>query len=141
MSIIRFRTAVKDTQDIVFIFFSLAVGMASGVGLRSTAVLGTILIGGAAFLLNAVKFANPNRRSFIIQFVCRIGEQPPYVSLFKKYGKKFILVNMVSVDEENFDLSYHAELKKKEQISELSKELGKLPGVSNVRLFFDDAER
>ncbi|MEJ2051098.1 MAG: DUF4956 domain-containing protein, partial [Calditrichota bacterium] len=28
MSIIRFRTAVKDTQDIVFIFFALAVGLA-----------------------------------------------------------------------------------------------------------------
>src|SRR6478752_4319478 len=33
MSIIRFRTAVKDAQDLVFIFFSLAVGLASGVGL------------------------------------------------------------------------------------------------------------
>jgi hypothetical protein len=31
MSIIRFRTAVKDVMDIVFIFFALAVGMASGV--------------------------------------------------------------------------------------------------------------
>ena len=30
MSIIRFRTAVRDVQDIVFIFFALAVGMAAG---------------------------------------------------------------------------------------------------------------
>jgi len=32
MSIIRFRTAVKETQDIVYIFFALSVGMAAGVG-------------------------------------------------------------------------------------------------------------
>ncbi|MCB0843737.1 MAG: DUF4956 domain-containing protein, partial [Bacteroidetes bacterium] len=44
MSIIRFRTAVRDTQDIVFIFFSLAVGMAAGVGYPVIAILGTILV-------------------------------------------------------------------------------------------------
>ena len=45
MSIIRFRTAVKDTHDIVFIFFSLAVGMAAGVGLKVLAFFGTMFIG------------------------------------------------------------------------------------------------
>ncbi|MCK4716381.1 MAG: DUF4956 domain-containing protein, partial [Candidatus Marinimicrobia bacterium] len=45
MSIIRFRTAIKDTQDIVFIFFSLAVGMASGVGMHLIALFGVLLIG------------------------------------------------------------------------------------------------
>lgn len=44
MSIIRFRTAVRDVQDIVFIFFSLGIGMASGVGLYLVAVIGTIFI-------------------------------------------------------------------------------------------------
>ena len=45
MSIIRFRTAVKDTHDIVFIFFTLAVGLASGVGMYAAAWLGTAAIG------------------------------------------------------------------------------------------------
>ena len=31
-SIIRFRTVVKDTKDIAFIFWSLAAGLASGTG-------------------------------------------------------------------------------------------------------------
>jgi len=41
MSIIRFRTAVRDTQDIIFIFFSLTVGMAAGVGLKIVAIIAT----------------------------------------------------------------------------------------------------
>lgn len=39
MSIVRFRTAVKDVQDIVFIFFSLAIGMAAGVGQAAVAFI------------------------------------------------------------------------------------------------------
>jgi len=38
MSIIRFRTAIKETQDIIFIFFALAIGMASGVGLHGISI-------------------------------------------------------------------------------------------------------
>src|SRR5690554_6897594 len=45
MSIIRFRTAIKDTQDIMFIFFALAIGLACGVGLFSVAIVGTLVIG------------------------------------------------------------------------------------------------
>jgi len=50
LSIIRFRTAVKDTQDIVFIFFALAVGMAAGVGLHLSAIAGTLFIGLSIFV-------------------------------------------------------------------------------------------
>ena len=32
LSIIRFRTAVKDTRDIAYVFFALAAGMAAGIG-------------------------------------------------------------------------------------------------------------
>ena len=45
MSIIRFRTAVKDVRDIVFIFFSLAGGMAAGVGLTAISLGGIVVIG------------------------------------------------------------------------------------------------
>ncbi|MCD4664693.1 MAG: DUF4956 domain-containing protein, partial [Bacteroidales bacterium] len=50
MSIIRFRTAIKDTQDIVYIFFGLAVGMAAGVGYYKIAIIGTLFIGFILYL-------------------------------------------------------------------------------------------
>src|SRR3989338_10365740 len=43
-SIIRFRTAVKDSRDISFIFLSLVIGMAVGTNNYTIAIVGTILI-------------------------------------------------------------------------------------------------
>ena len=55
MSIIRFRTAVKDTQDIVFIFFSLAIGLAAGVGMYALSLGSTIVIGLVILITDGVE--------------------------------------------------------------------------------------
>ncbi len=44
MSIVRFRAAIKDPRDIVFMFWSISVGIASGAGIYHVAVGGTIFI-------------------------------------------------------------------------------------------------
>ena len=67
MSIIRFRTAVRDVQDIVFIFFSLAIGMASGVGLHVIALVGTITISIISIILVTFNFGAPRKREYLIQ--------------------------------------------------------------------------
>ena len=43
LSIIRFRTVVKDTKDTAYIFWALAVGMASGTGSYFLALAGILL--------------------------------------------------------------------------------------------------
>jgi uncharacterized membrane protein YhiD involved in acid resistance len=67
MSIIRFRTAVRDVQDIVFIFFSLSAGMAAGVGLYSVAIAGTLLISLVIVLLSTFNFGQTRKREFLLQ--------------------------------------------------------------------------
>src|SRR3990172_4384220 len=57
MSIIRFRTAVKDIQDIIYIFFALAAGMAAGVGLKAIALFGTLFISGIMVLLYRFRYS------------------------------------------------------------------------------------
>ncbi len=44
LSIIRFRTAVKDTKDSAYIFWAIAAGIACGTGIYSIAVIGSVLI-------------------------------------------------------------------------------------------------
>ena len=51
LSIIRFRTVVKDTKDTAYIFWSLAAGMASGTGSYFLAVSGTIILTSIALIL------------------------------------------------------------------------------------------
>ncbi|MFT6068429.1 MAG: putative membrane protein YhiD involved in acid resistance [Bacteriovoracaceae bacterium] len=52
LSIIRFRTAVKDTKDTGYIFASIAIGMSTGTGMYMVAVMFTILFIVLMLLLN-----------------------------------------------------------------------------------------
>lgn len=52
LSIVRFRTAVKDPMDLVFLFWSIAVGIVTGAGLYILAVLGSLVIGLLIFVLS-----------------------------------------------------------------------------------------
>lgn len=45
LSIVRFRTAIKEPMEIVFLFWSLAVGIVVGAGMVPLAVIGSIIIG------------------------------------------------------------------------------------------------
>jgi len=49
LSIVRFRTVVKDTRDTAFVIFSVVVGMAVGAGHLPVAVVGIVITGIAAF--------------------------------------------------------------------------------------------
>ena len=45
LAIVRFRTAVRDTRDTVFVIFSVAVGMAMGTFNVDVALIGTLIVG------------------------------------------------------------------------------------------------
>lgn len=45
LSIVRFRTAIKEPMDIAFLFWAIAAGIVIGAGMLVLAVLGSVLIG------------------------------------------------------------------------------------------------
>ena len=45
LSIVRFRTPIKDSMDLVFIFWAISVGIANGVGYYNISLIGSLLIG------------------------------------------------------------------------------------------------
>jgi uncharacterized membrane protein YhiD involved in acid resistance len=141
LSIIRFRTAVKDTQDIVYIFFALAVGMAAGVSQHLTAVVGTLFIGLSLFVLARTNYAAPRRREFLLQFSFSSSEEgePSYLSLLEKYCKRHKIINLKSIGSGGvLELSLYVHLKDTGQSGQFVRELQRIPEVSHVNLFFDD---
>ena len=56
LSIIRFRTVVKDNRDIAFVFFALAAGMAAGIGNYPIAIFGVATISLILLLLDYTQF-------------------------------------------------------------------------------------
>jgi len=141
MSIVRFRMAIKDARDIVFIFLSLSVGMACGVGQHAVAVVATLYISLIILTLSNVGFAAPHRREYLLHFNYEAGEgaQDRYLPVLEKLCKKFKLINIKSVGDNGvYELSYYVTLRKIELAQKLISELGTIEGVSNINFFFDE---
>ena len=141
MSIIRFRTAVKETQDIMYIFFSLAIGMAVGVSLYGLAIFGSFFIGIITYILSKSKFSTPVKSDLLLQFTydSENNNSDDYSKLISQYCKRSKLINAKAVGSENaIELSYYLGFKNKEKTTEFVQELRKMNGISNVNLFYDE---
>lgn len=141
MSIIRFRTAVRDVQDIVFIFFSLGIGMAAGVGLYAIAVTGTLLINLAIILLSIFNFGHAHKREFLLQLTYTSSEDNEAVieKIMKKHCRKLKLVNLKNVGTDDvLEAFYHVSLKQEKKNSLLVSDLNATQIVHNVNLYFDE---
>ena len=73
LSIIRFRTVVKDTKDTAYIFWSLASGMATGTGSYFLAIMGNLILTLIAFTLYKTNFGSIVKSEFILQFRIKTG--------------------------------------------------------------------
>ena len=59
LSIVRFRTAVKDPMDLAFLFWSISVGIICGAGLHEVAIVGSLLITIVMLGLHFIPHASP----------------------------------------------------------------------------------
>ncbi len=140
MSIIRFRTAVKDTADIIFIFFSLAVGMAAGVGMHKLAIGATMIIGIVMIALAKSDTIMPLGRKFLLQFTLESEspESAPYQTILKQYCRTFKLINVKTEEENLFEISFYVDLRDEQKHYELVRALKNVAGLSRVNLFYDE---
>ena len=143
MSIIRFRTAVKDTQDIMYIFFSLAAGLACGAGMYVIAITSTLFIGFSLMIATAVYAENPAKREYLLQIV-HLGTQPQkdiFDPILDKYLSKYNLVNVKTLKDDRgeiMEFSYYVMLRSEKMSSRLLSDLKELEMVDKVNLFFDE---
>jgi hypothetical protein len=56
LSIIRFRNVIKDSRDMVYLFWAIAIGLGSGTYNWNVVFLASFLIGGALFLLDFLRY-------------------------------------------------------------------------------------
>ncbi len=139
MSIIRFRTAVRDVQDIVFIFFSLTVGLAAGVGLGSLALLGTVFISIVIFVVIATDINAPKKRDYMLQLSHTTDTERSLDTVLSKYCKEFRLMSyQTSETSDNIQSYYHVRIRSKANHQDLVTDLRGLSVSSSVNLFFDE---
>jgi len=68
LSIVRFRTAVKDPMDTAYMFWALTMGILLGAGLHLVAIIVALCIAVLLFVLTFVKFNNPNSYLLVVHY-------------------------------------------------------------------------
>jgi len=86
LSIVRFRTAIKEPLDIVFLFWAIAAGIVLGAGLLPLAVLGSLFIG---FILLIFVNWKSSEAPYILIVACGSDEQEAAIlNLVKQNAKR-----------------------------------------------------
>ena len=134
LSIIRFRTVVKDTKDTAYIFWSLAAGMACGTGSYFLALAGTIIISGIAFILFFTNFGSIIKSEFILQFRTVAGDNKvtsEYNKIISNYAKSSTLLHSeASGDGKTIKISFDIVMKEDMQQDELISKIANISGLS-----------
>ena len=136
LSIIRFRTVVKDTKDTAYIFWSLASGMATGTGSYFLAVAGNIILSLIAFTLFKTNYGSIIKSEFILQFRIQTEDKKisdSYNAILSKFTKTQTLLSSESSDDNNsIKVSIDIVMKEDLNQNDLLKEISSLRGISEV---------
>ena len=88
LSIVRFRTAIKDSRDTVYIFWTIVAGICCGAGDYLVAGLGSSFVFGILLLFGRIR--NDSRILLIIR-TARTNEAQVEALIFQHYSRKAVL--------------------------------------------------
>ncbi len=129
LSIVRFRTAIKEPMEIVFLFWSIAVGIVIGAGMIPLAVLGSVIIG-----IILLIFANRKNveNAYILVLNCENEEaENTAAELLKNTVKKY-RIKSKTVNADGIELT--TELKIKDDKMAFVNQMNEIAGVKNATL-------
>jgi uncharacterized membrane protein YhiD involved in acid resistance len=137
LSIIRFRNAVKETRDVGFIFFTMAIGMAIGTKFYLLAIAGTIVISLMVVVMMRFDWFARDMASQILRV--QIPNGLPFDNLFDnafvKYTNSSELISVDTVHSGMLtELTYSIGLKKSNRVQEFLSEIRNLNGNNKVTL-------
>lgn len=129
LSIVRFRTAIKEPLDIAFLFWSIAVGIVLAAGLIPLAVFGSMVIG---FML--LVFVNRKSRCdpYIAVLQCDGQESEARAEDFLRQNTRRCVVKSKTVQKDAVELNL--EIRLKDENTSFVNALADLPGVRSAVL-------
>jgi len=107
LSIVRFRTAVKESLDIAFLFWSISVGIVTGAGLIPLGIVGSIFIG-IVLLIFVNRKSSDAPYLIVVNCVEDIAESE-VLSLIKSKTKKY-LIKAKTVSSNGIELTVEVRL-------------------------------
>jgi len=129
LSIVRFRTAIKEPLDIAFLFWSIAVGIVLAAGLIPLAVIGSVVIG-AVLLVFANRKAEAN--PYIVVLRCDGHEDETKAIEFLRASTKRCVIKSKSAQRGSVEVN--CEVRLNDDNTDFINQLCELPGVASAVL-------
>ena len=130
LSIVRFRSAIKEPMDIAFLFWSISEGIVLGAGLIPLAILGAVFIG-IVMVLFANKKTTDNPYILVVNCKNDISENSVLNILSKDVNKYCVKSKTISPSN---GIEMTIEVKLKNITTSFVNEVSKIEGVSNAVL-------
>ncbi len=129
LSIVRFRAAIKEPMEIVYLFWSIAAGIVIGAGMIPLGVIGSVIIG-----IILIIFANRkiHENPYILILNCQNEKAEEEALAGAKESLKKLLVKSKTVNESGIELT--AEVRLKDAATSFVNGLHDIEGVDNVTL-------
>ncbi|MEZ4935259.1 MAG: DUF4956 domain-containing protein [Saprospiraceae bacterium] len=146
LSIIRFRTTLRNPRNIVFMFSSLAAGIACGVGGYVIAFVGTLSLCVSTFLLRLTPFSKQQNLigTLTLELPNNSTIQDQVKTILKKHCVKYSVQSYRVFNSEAkahlLECRYQLKLKDEMKGASLANELKALEEVKSIRLAFKDTE-
>ncbi len=134
LSIVRFRTAIKDSMDLFYLFWSIGAGIMCGASLYELAIFVSLGVTLVVIVFSALPLSfSPY---ILILKTTREVSEKDLTDVIVKYSKH-LRINSKNISE--FNVNYIIEIRTK-QSGELVEELSKISGVVNATVMYQDTE-
>ena len=130
LSIVRFRTAIKDASDTAFLFWAVAVGITSGAGFYLLTLVGCLLIG-VICVVATVLFDRISKPYLLIIRADDSAVEKKASEILRRSGAKYTLSSMVA-NANYVELIYELGISNRRQ--EIVPAMKEISGVSTVSL-------
>ena len=127
LSIVRFRAAIKDPLDIVYMFWAVAIGIANGVANIKVSLTATIVISILIILLNRLPFGTI---AYLVILKYNAEEEPIFIEVLNQNTSQYIIKSK-NIKNNQVELIAEERMKKE---NELSKSLTELEGFIDLSL-------
>jgi len=144
LSIVRFRTVVRDTQDTAYVIFAVVVGMAVGASDLWVALIGIGVVGFAAYLMMArAKVFSATQPAYLLSVRVGLGHDLDKLSgtLDSHLQERELMSVATAKQGVLLDVTYETRLRSTGSADELVKALNRIEGVQSVRFERRDFDR
>jgi hypothetical protein len=137
LSIVRFRTVVRDTQDTAYVIFAVVVGMAVGANDLWVSLIGIGVVGLAAFVMMTPGLMTRSQPAFLLSVRVGLGHDLDALlggTLDAHLQERELLSVSTAKQGVSLDVIYETRLRQGGAEAELVKALNRVEGVQSVQL-------